>query len=194
MSGQRPYVDADKLLTWLAERAKAQPGTVEGNVRASLYEGLGGRIMGGQFDASDEPELRCRECIEGKHGACNGIRFDEHADEWRDCACEDVTHQKAWRFQLSRARGARMPEGGVSCARPHRYGNPFVVATPENGGNITQEQAVDQFARALAEGRLQFDVAEVRRELAGKPLGCFCSPPLPCHVDVLVRVANGGKP
>jgi hypothetical protein len=32
--------------------------------------------------------------------------------------------------------------------------------------------------------------AEVRRCLRGKHLMCFCKPHLPCHVDVLLEVAN----
>ncbi|MDQ1174191.1 hypothetical protein QE430_002498 [Microbacterium testaceum] len=96
----------------------------------------------------------------------------------------------AHRFQLSRKRGWRSPEGSVSCARPHRFGNPFIVATPANGGNITREQAVSSFRQALLDGRLQVTVAEVRRELQGRPLGCWCPLDQPCHVDVLLEVAN----
>lgn len=96
-----------------------------------------------------------------------------------------------YRFQLSRKRGARMPEGGVSCARPHRYSNPFIIGTPENGGNITRDMAVSMFREALIEGRMQFTVAEVRAKLRGLPLGCFCSMDQACHVDVLVAIANG---
>jgi hypothetical protein len=97
----------------------------------------------------------------------------------------------AERFRLSRRKGDRMPEGGVSCARPHRYGNPFIVATPSNGGNISRDQAVSMFRAALLEGRLQFSVAEVRRELRGRSLGCWCALDEACHVDVLLEVANG---
>jgi hypothetical protein len=96
----------------------------------------------------------------------------------------------AYRFRLSRRKGDRKPERAVSCARPHRYGNPFIVATPENGGNITREQAVAMFRTALFEGRLQFTVAEVRSKLRGVPLGCFCGLDQACHVDVLLEVAN----
>jgi hypothetical protein len=102
----------------------------------------------------------------------------------------DALFDLAVRVRLSRKRGWRMPDGGVSCARPHRYGNPFIVATPENGGNITPEVAVESFRRALVEGRLQFTVAEVRRELRGRPLACWCDLDKPCHVDVLLEVAN----
>ncbi|MFF2631982.1 DUF4326 domain-containing protein [Microbacterium sp. NPDC058021] len=94
------------------------------------------------------------------------------------------------RIQLSRKRGWRLPAGAISCARPHRYGNPFIIGTPENGGNITREQSVSMFREALFDGRLQFTVAEVRRELRGRTLGCWCGLDEPCHCDVLLEVAN----
>lgn len=97
----------------------------------------------------------------------------------------------AQRIVLSRKRGWKLPEGAVSVARPHRYGNPFIVGTLENGGNMTRAQAIDQFRRALHEGRLQFTVAEVRQELHGKSLACWCPLDQPCHADVLLELANG---
>lgn len=96
------------------------------------------------------------------------------------------------RLRLSRKRGWRLPDGAMSVARPHRYGNPFIVATPTNGGNITREKAVTMFRAALTEGRLQFAVAEVSRELQGKALACWCPLDQPCHADVLLEVANRG--
>lgn len=95
------------------------------------------------------------------------------------------------RIRLSRRRGWKLPEGAVSCARPHRYGNPFIVATPKNGGNISRADAVRLFREALFDGRLQFTVADVRRELRGHSLACWCALDEACHVDVLLEVANG---
>lgn len=34
-------------------------------------------------------------------------------------------------------------------------------------------------------------VEDIRRELAGKDLACWCSPFDPCHADVLLAIANG---
>lgn len=102
----------------------------------------------------------------------------------------DLPAEPPRRIQLSRKRGWKLPAGAVSVARPHRYGNPFIVGTPSNGGNITREQAVDQFRQALDDGRLQFTVAEVKRELRGTTLGCWCALDQPCHADVLLEVAN----
>lgn len=100
----------------------------------------------------------------------------------------------AYRFQLSRTAGWRKPAGGISCARPHRWSNPYRVA--DHG----REEAVRLYEQDLIAGQLVVDrgrrsekrvgVEDVRRELAGKPLGCFCRLDLVCHVDVLVRMAN----
>jgi len=34
---------------------------------------------------------------------------------------------------------------------------------------------------------------EIRAALAGKDLACWCPPDRPCHADVLLDIANGGK-
>jgi hypothetical protein len=94
------------------------------------------------------------------------------------------------RIQRKRTKGWRMPEGAVYVGRPTRWGNPFIVATVLNGGNIFQDEAVTLHRRALVEGRLQGTVAAVRRELAGKDLVCWCALDQACHADLLLEVAN----
>lgn len=89
-----------------------------------------------------------------------------------------------YRFQLSRRRGSHNPPNGVSVARPHRWGNPYAVA------RYGREEAVRLFEEALLAGRLRVEVDDVRRELAGKALGCWCRLDQACHADVLLRVAN----
>ncbi len=83
-----------------------------------------------------------------------------------------------------------MPEGAVYVGRPSRWGNPYVVGDLFNGGNISPEEAVALYRRALLDGRLQNSVARVRRELTGKCLACWCAPPSPCHAEVLIELAN----
>lgn len=94
------------------------------------------------------------------------------------------------RIQLSRKRGWKLPTGAVSVARPGRWGNPFIVGTPENGGNITREWAVALFREALLDDRLTIRVPAIKRELRGRILGCWCALDQPCHADVLLEVAN----
>jgi len=53
--------------------------------------------------------------------------------------------------------------------------------------------AVRLFRRDLRQRRLSFTAADVRRELAGRDLGCWCPEWADwCHGDVLLEVANDG--
>lgn len=86
-----------------------------------------------------------------------------------------------------------MPTGAVFVGRPGRWGNPFIISQHQ-----MREQAVDNYREALLAGHLQNSPAQVRAELAGRTLVCWCPltdkpgehRPLPCHADVLLDVAN----
>lgn len=93
------------------------------------------------------------------------------------------------RHQLSRKKGSKRAHGVVSVDRRTRWGNPHKV-----GETCTPQQAVDRFKADLEAGKLAFSVADVQRELAGRPLGCWCRPDAPCHADVLLAAANSGFP
>lgn len=69
-----------------------------------------------------------------------------------------------------------------------RWGNPFLIG---EDGVANRERAVADFREALLEGRLDFDVEDVRRQLRGQNLACWCPLDRPCHADVLLEVANG---
>lgn len=69
---------------------------------------------------------------------------------------------------------------------------------------MTREEIVETYRRALTgdltpsmrsalpSGRfLTYTVEDVRRELAGKTLACWCSLDQACHGDVLLSIANG---
>ena len=94
-----------------------------------------------------------------------------------------------------------MPENTISVCRPGEYGNPFIVAPKARPGlksgamyicMPTPEDAVECFREMWevirAEQPERFD--EMRRELAGKNLACFCALDQPCHADVLLDLAN----
>lgn len=100
------------------------------------------------------------------------------------------------RIQLSRRKGWRKPPAAVVVARPRRWGNPHVVGrrcTPCLGStHPDRAHAVEAFREYLRlNPRI---VAEVRRELAGRDLACWCPLNEPCHADVLLAVANEGIP
>ncbi len=95
---------------------------------------------------------------------------------------------KPVRVQQRRTKGWRKPENTVSVARPSKWGNPYPV---EKWGRLL---AIHGYETALVEGRLvRVTVDDVRRELAGKNLMCFCPLDQPCHADVLLDIANGGE-
>lgn len=67
--------------------------------------------------------------------------------------------------------------------RPSKWGNPFAIGK-EHGNRA---QVVAKYEKWLmAQPEL---VAQVKAELKGKDLYCFCAPRA-CHGDVLLRVAN----
>ena len=89
------------------------------------------------------------------------------------------------RVQLRRTKGWRKPEGAVVVARPSRWGNPFRI-----GVDGDRTRCVTRYREALVRGELAFSVTEVRGELAGLDLACWCPTDTPCHADVLLEVAN----
>lgn len=87
---------------------------------------------------------------------------------------------------LNKSKMKRSPRPGAAIyiGRPSIWGNPFVV-----GMHGTREEVIAKY-----EKRLCADPALLARlpELEGKDLVCWCAP-LPCHGDVLIRLANKEK-
>lgn len=105
------------------------------------------------------------------------------------------------RIVLSRKKGARMPSNTVNVARPSKWGNPYRLDDyrtdyPDADDREVRRMAVSDF-RGLIEGRWDrlgdvpsYPRDEIRTELAGKNLACWCPSGEPCHADVLLEVAN----
>jgi len=51
---------------------------------------------------------------------------------------------------------------------------------------------VARFEADLLAGRLDFSVQDVRRELRGRDLACWCPLDQACHAGVLLTIANQG--
>jgi hypothetical protein len=90
------------------------------------------------------------------------------------------------RLQLRRTKGWRTPEGAVVVARPTKWGNPHRLR------DHAPADAVERYRADLLSGRLRVSVDDVRRELRGRDLVCWCRPDRACHADVLLAVANDG--
>lgn len=119
------------------------------------------------------------------------------------------------RMRLSRARGFRLQEASaainglpaVNCARPGKWGNPFIAANVASPGMVaflrlrasrlgrtfcnTAEEAAAAFVAMLTEEHVEL----IKKELAQHNLACWC--PMPelggpdhCHAAVLLEIAN----
>lgn len=106
----------------------------------------------------------------------------------------------AIRIQLSRRKGWRKPEGAIVVSRPSKWGNPYALSSYRFGNadgspaawdeKAAREMAVRDFEHALRVGLLKVSVEDVKRELAGKSLCCWCPIGKACHADVLLKIAN----
>ena len=76
----------------------------------------------------------------------------------------------------------RQSNDGVYIGRPSEHGNPFVIGV--DGNRIQVIEKHKDWVESNPEYR-----EKVRKELKGKNLVCFCAP-LPCHGDILLRIAN----
>lgn len=112
------------------------------------------------------------------------------------------------RVQLQRRRGWRKPEGAVVVAPPSRWGNPHVVTwhasrwwevSDGSGHRLAWEKpnalalARELFRIDLYNNLLDFSPEDVRAQLAGRDLCCWCPLDWPCHADVLLAVANSAN-
>ncbi len=71
---------------------------------------------------------------------------------------------------------------GVYIGRPSKWGNPFVI-----GEDGTREEVLFKYRLwLLSQPQL---IKEIKKELKGKDLICFCKPK-PCHGDLLLKIAN----
>ena len=76
-----------------------------------------------------------------------------------------------------------MPAGTLVVSRPTKWGNPYPLS-------LGREEAVRRYRDDLLAGRLPVTVQDVREQLRGRDLACYCPPDEPCHADVLIELAN----
>lgn len=85
---------------------------------------------------------------------------------------------------LNRSKFKVTPPDAVYVGRPSPFGNPFVI-----GKDGTRAEVIMRYEAWL---RTQPDLLARVYELRGKNLVCWCAP-LPCHADVLLRIANASE-
>ena len=95
----------------------------------------------------------------------------------------------------------KIPEGAVYVGRANsryrlsasKWGNPMTVREihalrPGLSKEEAYQAAVDWYKGYLATSP---ELLEAIHELRGKDLVCYCAP-LPCHADILLKLANDG--
>lgn len=111
------------------------------------------------------------------------------------------------RIQRKRTAGWRMPAGAVYVGRPTRWGNPWSVHVHTDRCDGPEglwcpvyvaddrEGATRHFRHAVLyplSGQPSVPTPdEIRAELRGRDLVCWCPLDQPCHADVLLEIANG---
>lgn len=125
---------------------------------------------------------------------------------------------KPRRIQMTRKAPWRADNpGAVIVARPTRWGNPFRVVRQGGEWNVVDEHgdtyppaadtrwaaadtAVLLYRTAIKHSPTDITVDEIRRELDGRDLACWCpiqdadGNPVPCHADVLLAISRGEEP
>lgn len=91
------------------------------------------------------------------------------------------------RIQRKRAKGWKMPKGAVYVGRPTKWGN-----TRRIGKDGTAEECVAAYRRII-DGNVWTSPnnRDIKAELRGRDLCCWCPLDQPCHADFLLEIANG---
>lgn len=83
------------------------------------------------------------------------------------------------------------PADAVYIGRGSKWGNPYKMSMPgwtnKDGIFRTRNEACDLFEQ-MVQDEPDF-IKEIKEELKGKDLVCFCKPKR-CHGDTLLRIAN----
>jgi hypothetical protein len=113
-------------------------------------------------------------------------------------------------MQVSRKRGfdlqaASQALNGLPAklvTRPGRWGNPFAIDDVAKRYRLDRDAAQAKAVAMCGEwlhGTLDSKLSpgpppsrdQIRAELKGHNLACWCRPGTPCHADVLIELANG---
>ena len=96
-----------------------------------------------------------------------------------------------------------MPPNTVKVDRSTKWGNPFIIVkeplqTRPTGTDKDlsviecnpAEETVYKFKKWLELPDKESLVKQIKEELKGKNLACWCKPTNPCHAEVLLEIAN----
>jgi hypothetical protein len=94
-----------------------------------------------------------------------------------------LSRRKGFNLQAESRRINGLP--AVVVARPARWSNPWPIGMREGKRVLSRDEVIDRYERHVAERH-----DEIRDELKGKNLACWCAEGQRCHADTLLRIAN----
>lgn len=77
-----------------------------------------------------------------------------------------------------------MPPNTVYVGRPSRWANPWRLK------DCSSREACLELYRRMAKIWGEYAIDDLRRELRGKDLACWCPVDKPCHADLLLEIVN----
>lgn len=99
---------------------------------------------------------------------------------------------KPVRIQRKRTKGFKLisPNGleNVYVGRPTYFANGYKIGHIYRDGTLTREKALLLYEKDINES-LPLKL-KIKEKLKGKNLVCWCSLDVPCHADILLRIAN----
>lgn len=99
---------------------------------------------------------------------------------------------KPKRIQLKRTKGWRIPENTVVVSRPSKWGNPYRIGDDVpglKGAKMDREDVVHWHRISMMTASREL-IEQIRTELRGKNLACWCRLDCECHADTLLEIAN----
>lgn len=96
-----------------------------------------------------------------------------------------INYKEVWPFVVHKSK----KRYDVYIGRPSKYGNPFSSkeGTLAKYKVNSRTEAIEKHREwILSQPQI---VADIKKELKGKVLGCYCSPSL-CHGHLLAAIAN----
>jgi hypothetical protein len=101
---------------------------------------------------------------------------------------------KPERIQLRRTRGWRMPPNTIKVDRSTRWGNPMQVRDGYSATQAVRDYELWLEGKGVASGvaisKVPPRVEEIRLQLGGRNLACWCALGQPCHAEILLKIAN----
>lgn len=113
-------------------------------------------------------------------------------DHYLDSLRYELTFKpKPVRIQRRRTKGYKLPPHTKCVTRGTKYGNPFKVGDLDpfarNARPMTAERCVELFKTKIVTRSMS---KQIKAELRGWNLACYCGLDQPCHAALLLEIAN----